>query len=77
MADGESVVLEIDVPGAREIKRQLPEAVLVFIAPPDLADLEERLAGRGANTADEIQTGSPSPATRSSAAQRVRACDRE
>jgi len=55
LADGESVVLEIDVPGAREIKRQLPEAVLVFIAPPDLADLEERLAGRGANTADEIE----------------------
>ena len=55
LADGESVVLEIDVPGAREIKRQLPEAVFVFIAPPDLADLEERLAGRGANTSDEIQ----------------------
>ncbi len=48
-------MLEIDVPGAREIKRQLPEAVFVFIAPPDLADLEERLAGRGANTSDEIQ----------------------
>jgi guanylate kinase len=54
LEDGRSVVLEIDVPGAREIKRQMPDAVLVFIAPPDVADLERRLAGRGANTAVEI-----------------------
>ncbi|HVG88043.1 MAG: guanylate kinase [Gaiellales bacterium] len=54
LADGSSVVLEIDVPGAREIRRQVPDAVLVFIAPPDLADLESRLAVRGTNSADEV-----------------------
>jgi guanylate kinase len=56
LADGRSVVLEIDVPGAREIKCQMPDAVLVFIAPPSLADLKARLAGRGANTVDEIDS---------------------
>ena len=54
LAEGSSVVLEIDVPGAREISRQVPDAVLVFIAPPDLAHLENRLVARGANTESEI-----------------------
>jgi guanylate kinase len=54
LAQGSSVVLEIDVPGAREIKRQVPDAVLVFIAPPDMGDLEQRLIARGANSEDEI-----------------------
>jgi guanylate kinase len=54
LANGSSVVLEIDVPGAREIERQVPDAVLVFIAPPDMGDLESRLIARGANTAGEI-----------------------
>ena len=54
LEEGSSVVLEIDVPGAREIERQVPDAVLVFIAPPDMGDLEQRLLARGANSADEI-----------------------
>jgi guanylate kinase len=54
LAAGSSVVLEIDVPGAREIKRQLPDSVLVFITPPDIGDLERRLVARGANTSGEI-----------------------
>jgi guanylate kinase len=54
LANGSSVVLEIDVPGAREIERQVPDAVLVFIAPPDMGDLEQRLIARDANTAEEI-----------------------
>ncbi|MDX6519917.1 MAG: guanylate kinase [Gaiellales bacterium] len=54
LSQGSSVVLEIDVPGAREIKRQMPDAVLVFIAPPDMDDLEQRLIARGANSDDEI-----------------------
>jgi guanylate kinase len=55
LAAGSSVVLEIDVPGAREIERQVPDAVLVFIAPPDMDDLERRLIGRGVNSDDEIK----------------------
>jgi guanylate kinase len=54
LAQGSSVVLEIDVPGAREIKRQVPDAVLVFVAPPDMDDLQQRLIARGVNSAEEI-----------------------
>ena len=49
------MVLEIDVPGARAIERQMPESVLVFIAPPDIADLETRLAARGTNSSEDIE----------------------
>ena len=52
---GRDVVLEIEVVGARAIKRQMPEAVLVFIAPPEVADLEARLRGRGTDTDEEIE----------------------
>jgi guanylate kinase len=55
LATGESVVLEIEVVGAREIKRQMPDAVLVFVAPPTFADLELRLAGRQTDSPDEIE----------------------
>lgn len=51
---GQDVVLEIEVVGAREIKRQLPDAVLVFVAPPAIADLEQRLRSRAANSPEEI-----------------------
>jgi guanylate kinase len=54
LRDGGSVVLEIEVAGAREIRRQMPEAVLVFVAPPTMADLEARLRGRRQNTEMEI-----------------------
>jgi len=54
LSGGESVVLEIDVPGARMIKQQVPGSVLVFVAPPDLSHLEQRLAARGANSPEEI-----------------------
>jgi guanylate kinase len=54
LASGRSVVLEIDVPGAREIHRQRADAVLVFIAPPDVDELARRLEGRGANSPHEI-----------------------
>jgi guanylate kinase len=54
LADGESVVLEIDVVGAREIKRRVPDAVLVFVAPPTVAELEQRLRGRETDPPAEI-----------------------
>jgi guanylate kinase len=55
LRDGGSVVLEIEVAGAREIRRQMPKAVLVFVAPPTMADLEARLRGRRQNTETEIR----------------------
>jgi guanylate kinase len=54
LRDGESVVLEIEVAGAREIRRQMPSAVLVFVAPPTMAELEARLRGRRQNTETEV-----------------------
>lgn len=55
LAEGGSVVLEIEVAGAREIRRQMPDAVLVFVAPPTMADLEARLRGRRQNTETEVR----------------------
>ena len=51
----ESVILEIEVVGAGEIKHQMPDAVLVFVAPPTFADLEHRLKQRNTDRPDEIE----------------------
>jgi guanylate kinase len=53
MAGGKPVLLEIDPQGAFQIKQRLPQAVLVFIAPPTLEELERRLRVRG--TEDEAK----------------------
>ena len=47
-------MLEIEVQGARQVRAAMPEAVLVFIAPPDPAALRERLEGRGTDDPDAI-----------------------
>ena len=49
------IVLEIDLQGARQVREALPGAVQVFIAPPSLEELEERLSGRGADTPEQIR----------------------
>src|SRR5215218_6022673 len=54
LAEGRSVVLEIEVQGARQVRDAMPEAVLIFIAPPDPAALRQRLEGRGTDEADAI-----------------------
>jgi guanylate kinase len=54
LAAGESVVLEIEVQGARQVRAAMPEAVLVFIAPPSPAALRERLEGRGTDEPEAI-----------------------
>jgi guanylate kinase len=46
-ARGEHLLLDIDVQGARQIRRSVPEAVLVFVLPPSAAALVRRLGGRG------------------------------
>ena len=53
--EGIDVLLEIDVQGALQIKDVYPEAVLVFILPPSMADLRARLTGRGTETQDVVE----------------------
>ena len=48
----EPVLIEVDLAGARAVKKAMPEAVSVFLAPPDWAALEARLIGRGTESAD-------------------------
>ncbi len=55
LAAGGDVLLELELVGARQVKERLPEAVMVFIAPPSLAELERRLRGRGTDDEAKIQ----------------------
>lgn len=52
---GRPVLIEVDLAGARAIKKALPEALTVFLAPPDWETLEARLAGRGTETEEVMQ----------------------
>ena len=54
LAAGHDIVLEVDVQGALQVRESLPEAVLVFIKPPSLDELEARLAGRGTEDAGTL-----------------------
>ena len=55
LSEGRSVVLEIEVQGARQVRVAMPEAVLIFIAPPDPAALRQRLEGRGTDSQEAIE----------------------
>ncbi len=52
---GKNVILEIETEGAMNVKRIYPEALLIFIAPPDVETLEARLRGRGTEDEETIQ----------------------
>lgn len=54
IAEGKIVILEIEVEGALHIRGQFPDSVLVFVLPPDIRELEERLRGRGTETPEVI-----------------------
>lgn len=53
LAAGKTVILEVDLAGARQIRQSLPEALQIFVAPPSWEELEQRLLGRG--TEDEAE----------------------
>jgi guanylate kinase len=55
MEHGSAVVLEIEVQGARQVRRSVPDAVQVFIAPPSLDALRTRLIGRGTDDPQEVE----------------------
>lgn len=53
LADGRAVLVEVDLQGARSVKRVLPEAVTVFVAPPSMEELARRLTDRGTDTPEQ------------------------
>lgn len=55
LARGELVLLEIDLQGARQVKAAMPDARLIFIAPPSWDELVRRLVGRGTESPEEQQ----------------------
>lgn len=54
LSDGDDVVLDIDVQGAMQIREERPDAVLIFIIPPDGREQERRLRDRGTETDDQV-----------------------
>ena len=52
---GKDAVLEIDVQGGKKVKKELPEAILVAVFPPDRRSLEKRLIGRGRDSIEEVK----------------------
>ena len=55
IAAGLPVLIEVDLAGARAVKRAMPEVIAVFLAPPSWADLEARLIGRGTETPEAME----------------------
>jgi guanylate kinase len=49
------VLLEIELEGARQVREKRPDAVMLFIAPPSVVELERRLRGRGTDDEERIQ----------------------
>ena len=54
LSEGKNVILEIETKGALQVREKMPEAVLIFILPPDIATLRARLEGRGTESAEVI-----------------------
>lgn len=55
LAEGHDVILKIDVQGAKAVKQRVPEALLVFLVPPSMEALFQRLRSRATETADELE----------------------
>ena len=54
LAQGKTVILNIEVQGGKNVRRLIPEAIEIFVAPPSLQELERRLIKRGTETRDAI-----------------------
>lgn len=55
LEEGRDVLLEIEVQGARQIRDAMPEALMIFVAPPSLADLRRRLEARADTSPADIE----------------------
>lgn len=55
LESGRCPLLDVDVQGGVRVKREMPDAVLVFLLPPSMRDLEERLRGRKTETEEKVQ----------------------
>ena len=56
LAGGRDVVLEIEIQGARKVKERFPDTVLLFVSPPDAQELKRRLARRGTESPEVIES---------------------
>jgi len=56
LASGQDVLLEVDTQGALQVKEIMPQGVFVFIAPPNIQELEQRIVNRGKDSAVSIHT---------------------
>ncbi len=54
--DGRSVILEIELQGARQVRRKRPDAAMVFVRAPSLDETRRRLAGRATETEEALET---------------------
>lgn len=52
---GKDVILEIEIQGALKVRERFPQTLLLFVAPPDIRELQRRLAGRGTESPETIQ----------------------
>ena len=55
LESGRNVLLDVDVQGGQAVRRVYPDAVLIFVLPPSIEDLEERLRARGTDREDRIK----------------------
>lgn len=69
LARGHDVLFDIDVEGGRQIAERLDDAVLLFVLPPSMAELERRLRSRGSDDAEQIETRLQNSAREIEAAQ--------
>jgi guanylate kinase len=53
--NGENCLLEIDIQGALQVKKRYPEGVYIFILPPSMAELKNRIIGRGSETPESLE----------------------
>ncbi|MFM8843942.1 MAG: guanylate kinase [Actinomycetota bacterium] len=54
LEEGKDVLLEIEIEGARQVKEAMPEALMVFLKPPSMSELESRITGRGTDSPERI-----------------------